>query len=108
LRVSGYRDVFRGVQDAEPKVRFFFADARISNEDIMRKVRDDIPSCDVGLYEVTFRNPNVMMESSCAITCSTAAGHVDCRGTQLRCDGRWRPHARRRRVGDENPGGQRC
>jgi nucleoside 2-deoxyribosyltransferase len=67
LPFSGYRDVFREVQDAEQRVRFFFADARITNQSIMQKVREEILNCDVGLYDVTFRNPNVMMELGIAI-----------------------------------------
>jgi hypothetical protein len=67
LPFSGYRDVFREVQEAEQRVRFFFADARITNQSIMQKVREEILNCDVGLYDVTFRNPNVMMELGIAI-----------------------------------------
>jgi hypothetical protein len=67
LPFPDYRDVFREVQNAEQRVRFFFADARITNQSIMQKVRDNILNCDVGLYDVTFRNPNVMMELGIAI-----------------------------------------
>jgi hypothetical protein len=64
---QGYRDVFRQVAKADQRVRFFFADARITNQSIMQKVREDIINCDCGLYDVTFRNPNVMMELGIAI-----------------------------------------
>jgi Winged helix-turn-helix DNA-binding len=67
LPFPDYRDVFREVQNAEPRVRFFFADARITNQSIMQKVRENILSCDLGLYDVTFRNPNVMMELGIAL-----------------------------------------
>ena len=67
LPFTGYRDVFREVQAAEPRIRFSFADARISNQSIMEKVKHGIQACDVGLYDVTFRNPNVMMELGMAI-----------------------------------------
>src|SRR6187549_395861 len=48
LPFPDYRDVFREVQNAEPRVRFFFADARITNQSIMQKVRENILSCDLG------------------------------------------------------------
>src|SRR5262245_40171111 len=67
LPFRGYRDVFREIEAVEPRIRFFFADARISNQSILQKVRENILSCDVGLYDVTFRNPNVMMELGIAI-----------------------------------------
>jgi hypothetical protein len=64
----GYRDAFREVQKAEQRIRFFFSDVRITNQSIMQKVRDDIVErCDLGLYDVTRRNPNVMMELGIAI-----------------------------------------
>ena len=67
LPFLGYRDAFREVQMEEPRVQFRFADVRITNKVIMEKVRDEIVSCDAGLYDVTFRNPNVMMELGIAI-----------------------------------------
>jgi hypothetical protein len=67
IPIQGYRDAFREVQAAEPRIQFRFADARISNKAIMEKVRDEILHCDVGLYDVTFRNPNVMMELGVAV-----------------------------------------
>jgi ribosomal protein S25 len=67
LPFLGYRDVFREVAAAEPRIEFVFADARISNQSILQKVRENILNCDVGLYDVTFRNPNVMMELGIAI-----------------------------------------
>jgi hypothetical protein len=67
IPIQGYRDAFREVQAADPRIQFRFADARISNKAIMEKVRDEILHCDVGLYDVTFRNPNVLMELGVAI-----------------------------------------
>ena len=67
IPIRGYRDAFREVQTSEPRVQFRFADVRITNKVIMEKVRDEILNCDVGLYDVTFRNPNVMMELGVAV-----------------------------------------
>jgi|KBSSwiStaDraftv2_1062776.scaffolds.fasta_scaffold24237_10 hypothetical protein len=67
IPIQGYRDAFREVQASEPRIQFRFADVRISNKVIMEKVRDEILHCDVGLYDVTFRNPNVMMELGIAV-----------------------------------------
>jgi hypothetical protein len=64
---KGYRDAFREVSVAQPRVQFRFADVRITNKVIMQKVREEILNCDVGLYDVTFLNPNVMMELGIAI-----------------------------------------
>jgi hypothetical protein len=64
---KGYRDAFREVAVAEPRAQFRFADVRITNKVIMQKVREEILNCDVGLYDVTFLNPNVMMELGIAI-----------------------------------------
>ena len=67
LPFHGYRDAFREVQHSEQRIQFRFADVRITNKVIMEKVREEILNCDVGLYDVTFRNPNVMMELGIAI-----------------------------------------
>jgi hypothetical protein len=67
IPIQGYRDAFREVQASEPRIQFRFADVRISNKVIMEKVRDEIFHCDGGLYDVTFRNPNVMMELGVAV-----------------------------------------
>jgi nucleoside 2-deoxyribosyltransferase len=67
LPFRGYRDAFRELQDEDPRIQFRFADVRITNKVIMDKVREEIANCDVGLYDVTFRNPNVMMELGVAI-----------------------------------------
>jgi nucleoside 2-deoxyribosyltransferase len=67
IPIHGFRDAFREVQASEPRIQFRFADVRISNKAIMEKVRDEILHCDAGLYDVTFRNPNVMMELGVAV-----------------------------------------
>lgn len=67
LPFVGYRDAFRETQNAEPRIQFRFADVRITNKVIMEKVREEILHCDAGLYDVTFRNPNVMMELGIAV-----------------------------------------
>jgi hypothetical protein len=67
LPFTGYRDAFREVEGSEPRVHFQFADVRITNNVIMQKVKEDISRCDAGLYDITFRNPNVMMELGIAI-----------------------------------------
>src|SRR5262245_23131316 len=67
LPFIGYRDAFREVSAAEPRIHFEFADVRITNSAIMQKVHESIARCDAGLYDVTFRNPNVMMELVIAI-----------------------------------------
>jgi nucleoside 2-deoxyribosyltransferase len=67
LPFVGYRDAFRELQQDDPRIQFRFADVRITNKVIMDKVREEILNCDAGLYDVTFRNPNVMMELGVAI-----------------------------------------
>jgi nucleoside 2-deoxyribosyltransferase len=67
LPFVGYRDAFREVEQENQRILFKFADVRITNKVIMEKVREEILNCDVGLYDVTFRNPNVMMELGVAV-----------------------------------------
>ena len=65
--ISGYRDAFREVAKVQNTVTFEFADVRIEDTWILDKVRRHIERCEVGLFDITYLNPNVLLELGIAL-----------------------------------------
>lgn len=65
--LAGYKDAFREAMRAQPDVLFEFADVRISDTWILDKVRQHIERSDFGLFDITYLNPNVLLELGIAI-----------------------------------------
>jgi hypothetical protein len=63
----GYKDAFSEVMKSQTNVLFEFADVRIANTWILDKVRSHIERSDVGLFDITFLNPNVLLELGIAV-----------------------------------------
>jgi hypothetical protein len=65
--IGGYRDAFREVAKIQNTLTFEFADVRIEDTWILDKVRRHIERCDVGLFDLTYLNPNVLLELGIAL-----------------------------------------
>jgi nucleoside 2-deoxyribosyltransferase len=65
--IGGYRDAFREVMKIQKDVIFEFADVRIENTWILEKVTKHIERSDMGLFDITFLNPNVLLELGIAL-----------------------------------------
>src|SRR5262249_35031235 len=65
--VAGYRDAFREVMKVQNNITFEFADVKIENTWILDKVQKHIERCDLGLFDITFLNPNVLLELGIAL-----------------------------------------
>lgn len=63
----GYRDAFRTVAAQNPDVEFVFADAKITQDTLLNKIVHHIRTADCGLYDITFWNPNVLLELGIAV-----------------------------------------
>ncbi len=65
--IAGYRDAFSEVMKTQNTLVFEFADVRIESTWILDKVRTHIQRCDLGLFDITFLNPNVLLELGLAL-----------------------------------------
>jgi hypothetical protein len=65
--LAGYKGAFSEAMKTQQSVVFEFADVRISDTWILDKVIQHIERSDLGLFDITFLNPNVLLELGVAL-----------------------------------------
>jgi hypothetical protein len=65
--VSHFRSAFENIEQAREDVAFVFADTHITSNSLLNKIQYEISACDYGLFDITFWNPNVLLEFGIAM-----------------------------------------
>jgi hypothetical protein len=65
--VKNFRSAFDGVMAEKDDVHFIFADQHITSNSLLDKIQYEIAACDYGLFDITFWNPNVLLEFGIAV-----------------------------------------
>jgi hypothetical protein len=65
--VSNFRAAFDNVEKTRGNVAFVFADTHVTSNSLLGKIQYEIAACDHGLFDITYWNPNVLLEFGIAM-----------------------------------------